>query len=757
MAHWSPWAAWVAGHGLRAQPAGDQPGGSAQRRDPARWRRCPGCCCPIVLTLTGPARDPRRAAAVLGGRLHVHRSRQRHGDGGALPLVVRDHRLGHPAQAGPVAPARLVVRADPAGHLGLVGGLAAEAQLLLAAVLRLRRGRQRSPPGRPATPRRCAAPRTGSSTSPPAATRPGRPASSSPTTPWLVLASGLLAAVGVIGLVTLAQCLAHARWCCRCRLGMVCLTVGHAVPGGSPLAVDRADLLDGLLALLRNVPRSTRCSGCPLALGVGAAFARSRRSGCGPAARSRRRRARVAGGRRAAVVGARPSSHGPAGDRAQPAHARAGTRCPTTGTRRRTTWRARPGRPAPGSSPAPGSGCRPGAGPWTSRCPRSPRHPWVTRSQVPLVPPETIRVLSRLEEFLASGAGSANLGRDAGPPRDQPRRRPARPRPDAGRGHLHQPGVDRDGPLRGRRPARPTFGATGLRAGHRDLLGRRRPTGRTPLSVAQERRRDAWPEPRPTSSTRSARASWPRTRRRSSRATPAGTVPADVVGDAYRLRERNFGRVHDAEGADARAGRAAAQRPDRAATTPATRARSRWSPATTGIDYVDASSSMAYTDGLGEVRPERRAVRRGRRRPRRRRGAPASSRTRSGQWLDDPLRRSRSETRRGQAPVHGLQPGRRRGRPVARRGRRRDRARSTVDPFTGEAEVDLSGRAQRPHPAHRGRRQRGARRARRSPSRTSTSPGRRPTRTLVVPDAEAARDAATCSPRGPRCAPASPR
>ena len=34
----------------------------------------------------------------------------------------------------------------------------------------------------------------------------------------------------------------------------------------------------------------------------------------------------------------------------------------------------------------------------------------MTRSQVPLAPPETIRVLSRLEEFLETGSGSANLG-----------------------------------------------------------------------------------------------------------------------------------------------------------------------------------------------------------------------------------------------------------------------------------------------------------------------------------------------------------
>ena len=42
------------------------------------------------------------------------------------------------------------------------------------------------------------------------------------------------------------------------------------------------------------------------------------------------------------------------------------------------------------------------------------RTPWVSRSQVPLTPPQTIRVLSSLEEFLETGSGSANLGATLG-------------------------------------------------------------------------------------------------------------------------------------------------------------------------------------------------------------------------------------------------------------------------------------------------------------------------------------------------------
>jgi arabinofuranan 3-O-arabinosyltransferase len=78
---------------------------------------------------------------------------------------------------------------------------------------------------------------------------------------------------------------------------------------------------------------------------------------------------------------------------------------------------------------------------------------------------------------------------------------------------------------------------------------------------------------------------------------------ASVIGDSYRLRERNFGRVHDAEGAVLSIGeprhghRRVTDYPANPGAEPVV---ARYE----GVEYVNASSSQAFTDGFGEVRPE---------------------------------------------------------------------------------------------------------------------------------------------------------
>jgi arabinofuranan 3-O-arabinosyltransferase len=160
-----------------------------------------------------------------------------------------------------------------------------------------------------------------------------------------------------------------------------------------------------------------------------------------------------------------------------------------------------------------------------------------------------------------------------------------------------------------------------------------------------------------------------------------------VVGDAFRQRERNFGRVHSAEGAVLAPGeprhstRIVGNYPGNPGSRPVT---ARYSV----VKYVDASSSMAFTDSFGEVRPENApfaAV-----------DGDRSSAWRSGfledpvgQWLDLRLKRPQEigvlrvlttvanpvvgEITRLQADAGGAT------------------RRAEVDPFTGKVELDLTG------------------------------------------------------------------
>ena len=79
--------------------------------------------------------------------------------------------------------------------------------------------------------------------------------------------------------------------------------------------------------------------------------------------------------------------------------------------------------------------------------------------------------------------------------------------------------------------------------------------------------------------------------------------PADVVGDAFRLRARNFGRIHDADGQVLAPGepthidRVVLGYPGNEGSRPVTAEYD-------GVDFVDASTSQAFPFELGGVRPE---------------------------------------------------------------------------------------------------------------------------------------------------------
>ena len=149
------WPAWVAGmaFGLNARVISQVGVRSAEVLPTAVL---PWVVLPIVLALTG--RLPAAAGgAVLRRRVPVQRRRQRHGDRGRAAAGGDPDRLGRTARARVTGRFLGWWSGFLVGHQRLVGGLAARAARLLAAVLRLRRGRQAPPPRPRATRRRCVA------------------------------------------------------------------------------------------------------------------------------------------------------------------------------------------------------------------------------------------------------------------------------------------------------------------------------------------------------------------------------------------------------------------------------------------------------------------------------------------------------------------------------------------------------------------------------------------------------------------------
>lgn len=90
--------------------------------------------------------------------------------------------------------------------------------------------------------------------------------------PVLVIVAGVVAAVGLAGLLTVGP-----PWrgplVTAAVLGLTCLTLAHVAPEGSPLAGAVRSLLDGPLAMFRNVHKIDPIVRLPLALGAAAALA----------------------------------------------------------------------------------------------------------------------------------------------------------------------------------------------------------------------------------------------------------------------------------------------------------------------------------------------------------------------------------------------------------------------------------------------------------------------------------------------------
>jgi arabinofuranan 3-O-arabinosyltransferase len=374
-------------------------------------------------------------------------------------------------------------------------------------------------------------------------------------------------------------------------LALVCLSIGHASALESPAAGLVRDLLDGPLALLRNVHKIDPPLRLPLAIGVGVAFARAVQWSAVRSPRVRWIAPAVLAG---LVLGL-----------AQPALA-LNLRTPGWGEVP-DYWQetAQFLEDQPGESRAwvvPGSGFGVQTWGWTMDEPMADvaTTPWFTRSQVPLVPPQTIRVLSRLEGYLETGSGSPNLGTTLG---------------RLGVGHVvvrH----DLDPSLSEATASNLVSIALARSRGIERVaqLGALEYGPAVEIYAVVDDITDEF-SLRPLSSVATVAGSSPDV----IDAVGTGLIQpgqpaivqgddgwdsaADIVGDSYRERERDFGRVHDAESHVL-----AAEEPRRSkrkvSDYPANEGSRPLIARYDGISYVTASSSQAFVGSAGGLRPE---------------------------------------------------------------------------------------------------------------------------------------------------------
>ncbi|HYN67068.1 MAG TPA: alpha-(1-_3)-arabinofuranosyltransferase family protein [Ornithinibacter sp.] len=423
------------------------------------------------------------------------------------------------------------------------------------------------------------------------------------SSPVLVAATAAVAALGFVGLLHRGMP-ARLPLAAGALVGVALMVLGHdAGVLASPLAGATRDLLDGVLAPLRNVHKLDPGVRLPLALGlahlVGVLVAR-RSTRARPAGGVRRRvgpRARplLAGAVVTTVVALLVTSAWPLV---------AGTARQAGWTEVPVEWRqaatylgdhADDGR----TWVLPGSGF--GRQTWgrTVDEPIQPlaRAAWVTRSQVPLVPQQTMRYLDALEARVSDGRGSPALA-DA----------LARAgighvllRHDLGAGVTTAPSVQRVGAA-----LRNSRGLTLVQSFDDD-------DGRSRLDVYRvERHVDAVDLTPVQDVTRVTGApddvialleGGVIAADRPTELVPTGAADVDAVGDAFQRRERQFGRTYDAVGP--LLGADEAYRQERAVHDYAGPEGVEQVTATSSSGArATASSSSGYTDSVGPVRPE---------------------------------------------------------------------------------------------------------------------------------------------------------
>nr|WP_253945064.1 alpha-(1->3)-arabinofuranosyltransferase family protein [Nocardioides sp. zg-DK7169] len=424
------------------------------------------------------------------------------------------------------------------------------------------------------------------------------------TEPLLVLGTGFLAVAGLLGLVRMRHAF-RTPLLVGVVVGLVGITVSHDGLLSPPFAGMVRDLLDGSLAPLRNVAKADPILRVPLALGLGA-LTMELLAVLRPAQRRPVRRRRLQAARRlsagvlaAALVASLAASAWPV----------------VSGNTRTPGWTEFPSYWDEALAHldeddrdgvvwvVPGSGFGIQDWGWTMEEPIqvTGTSRWVTRSQVPLTPAATIRMLSRLEGYLTTGSGSpylqdmlGRIGIDRILLRHDLDQRVAQSASSnlVSQALARSPGIERVA-LFGALdfgPAIEVFEVKGDQSADRVRI--RDTADAVTVASSVEDVIDAVGIGLVSGAQAAVVAGQPGWERR-----------ADVQGDALRLRERAFGRVNDAESnvmTPEEPYRGERVAPNYPIPEGAELVVARYE----GIAGVRSSSSVAYVDTLGVVRPE---------------------------------------------------------------------------------------------------------------------------------------------------------
>jgi arabinofuranan 3-O-arabinosyltransferase len=407
--------------------------------------------------------------------------------------------------------------------------------------------------------------------------------------PWLVGATLMIAAAGAFGLASW-----RSPWrgplLLSAAIGLFCQVIAHEWMFASPVDGFFRDVLDGPFALLRNVHKIDPVLRLPLAIGVGVALGVSLGS----------RRAWWPGIRVVALVVVVLSMLQPV----------------ISLNLRSPGWDKIPDywtatadwledAPAPRKAwIVPGSGFAIQTWGWTMDEPMSAvgRTPWLTRSQVPLVPSTTLLMMDQLESTLQTGSGSPYLGRML-----------AR----LGVGYVV---VRTDLDLTSADGISPSLVGIALaRSGGVERVAQFGGGGGALPAIEVYRvevdttakEYSLTPEDQVVTVAGASPDVLDAVGRGLVRPGSAAVVqgddgwdrPADVVGDAFRLRARNYGQIHDADGALLSAGepthidRVVLNYPGNQGSRPVAAEYD-------GVKFVDASTSQAFPFEVGGLRPE---------------------------------------------------------------------------------------------------------------------------------------------------------
>ncbi|MCZ4498239.1 MAG: hypothetical protein JWQ74_792 [Marmoricola sp.] len=424
------------------------------------------------------------------------------------------------------------------------------------------------------------------------------------TVPFLI---GVTALVGAVSLAGLFHPTMPARTplALSAVLGLVLLTIAHTSPLGSPLSESVRSLLDGSLAPLRNVHKVDPLVRLPLALGFahGAGVlvtwvaARTERLTPGRPWLPRTVQFVVP----AVVLVLLAVSAGPLFER----------------NLRKPGWDAVPdawsqatdylARVSEGKRALvlPGSGFGQQTWGWTIDEPIQglAKSPWVSRTQVPLVPGPTIRFLDSIEDRIVDGRGSASLAdvlARSGIGYVVVRRDLDLFASDAPSPSRVDQAIERSPGLR----QVAGFGATGF--GDQQAISVYAVQRDVPVVEAVDAASletvAGGPEDLITLMEAGALAARQPAVIRVGGAS-AETGPADLVGDGYRLRERQFGRLRDSL-SQLMTPTEKYRNERRAHDYPGVEGAERVAASYPEISALSASSSSGYADTLGAVRPE---------------------------------------------------------------------------------------------------------------------------------------------------------